>query len=131
MYETPEDALARIRDDVRRAEERGALLPQLQTAIDEVRGRAVSLRHDITVEVDSSGALRAVNISDSALERGGRGVSEEVMELVGKATQDARAQTLARTVEILGEDDPLVRVVAADLEADETGDHGWRFGGRA
>ncbi|QCQ17195.1 YbaB/EbfC family nucleoid-associated protein [Microbacterium sp. RG1] len=116
---------------MRRAEERGALLPQLQAAIDEVRGRAVSLRRDVSVEVDSSGALRSVNISDAALERGGRRVSEEVMELVRKATQDARAQTLARTVEILGEDDPLVRVVAADFEADETGDHSWRFGGRA
>lgn len=131
MHDTPEDSLARIREDVRRAEERGALLPQLQAAVDGVRGRAISPRRDISVEVDSSGALRALNISDAALERGGRRLSQEVMDLVSKATQDVRAQTLALSVEILGEEDPLVKVFAADFEADEIGNHSWRFGGRA
>lgn len=130
MFESPEESLAKIDDDVRRAEQRGALLPQLQSAIDGVRGRAKSRQRDIAVEVDASGALRSLDITDLAFDRGGRRLSQDVLELVAKATQEARAQTLALSTEILGEDDPLVKVVAADLQADETGNHGWRFGGR-
>lgn len=130
MFESPEESLAKIQDDVRRAEQRGALLPQLQSAIDGVRGQARSRQRDIAVEVDASGVLRSLDITDLAFDRGGRRLSQEVLELVAKATQEARAQTLALSTEILGEDDPLVKVVAADLQADETGNHGWRFGGR-
>lgn len=131
MYETPEDALARIEDDVRRAEERAARLPELQAAMESVRGRAISIRRDIAVEVDSGGQLHALDISDAALELGGRRVSQEVLMLVRKATQDVRAQTLALSVEILGEDDPIVKLAAADLETDTAEHPPSRLGRRA
>jgi hypothetical protein len=131
VYESPEDSLARIQDDVRRAEQRGALLPQLQTAIDGIRGKATSPQRDIAVEVDATGVVRVLDIRDAAFSRGGQRVSHDVLALIREATQNARAQTLARTTEILGESDPLVKVVAADLEAEDSGDHGWRFGGKA
>jgi DNA-binding protein YbaB len=129
MFENADEAIAKIEDDIRRAEKRAERLPELQTAIDAVRARAISRQRDVAVEVDAGGVVRELEISDAALERGGRRLSQDVLALIRSATQDARARTLGLTTEILGEEDPLVKVVAADLESDETGDHSWRFGG--
>lgn len=124
-------AIARVEEDVRRAQQRAERYPALQAAIDDVRARAVSSRRDVAVEVDAGGILRSLEISDAALTRSGRQVSEEVMALIAAASRDARAETLALTTEIMGEDDPIVKAVAADLEALETGSHAWRTEGRA
>lgn len=48
---------------------------------------------------------------------------------MGKATKQARAETLAATTEIMGEDDPIVRTIAANLEARNAGDELGRPGG--
>ncbi|MBZ4488095.1 YbaB/EbfC family nucleoid-associated protein [Microbacterium sp. cx-55] len=129
VFEDADAAILRVEEDVRRAQQRAERYPALQAGIDEVRARAVSLRRDIAVEVDASGVLRNLEISDAALDRGGRQVSREVMALLSAAHRDARAKTLALTAEIMGEDDPIVKAVAADLEAQETGSHAWRTGG--
>ncbi|MDR6690788.1 DNA-binding protein YbaB [Microbacterium sp. 1154] len=77
---------------------------------------------DISVEVDAAGVIRDLEIADSALDRGGRRVSAEVMELVAKATKNARVRTLEVTTEIMGKSDPIVGVVAAELIPDQDDD---------
>ncbi|MDQ1131035.1 hypothetical protein [Microbacterium sp. SORGH_AS_0888] len=131
MFGDADAAIARIEEDVRRAQRRAERYPAFQAAVDGVRARAVSRRRDVAVEVDAGGIVRVLEVTDAAAERGGRYVTQEVMALIGAASRDARAKTLAITAEILGEDDPIVKVVAADLEAQETGSHAWRTGGRA
>lgn len=116
MFEDPEESLASIREDVERAGARAAALPLLQESIGRVRARAVSRGRDIAVEVDAGGVLTVLDITDAALSRGGRAVSREVMQLIAQATRDGRRQSLAVTTELLGDDDPIVQVAAAQLE---------------
>ena len=51
MYENPDEAIARVEEDVRRAQQRAARYPKLQKSIDGVRVRVVSSRRDLAVEV--------------------------------------------------------------------------------
>jgi len=124
-----DEAVQRVQDDVRRAQQRAERYPALQSAIDGVRGKAVSIRRDLSVEVDAAGVLRDLRIADSALDRGGDRLAAEIFELMGKATRQARADTLAATTEIMGDDDPIVKTIAADLEARNAGDELGRSGG--
>lgn len=117
-FSNPEESLARIQEDVARAEARAKALPLMQEQIAQVRGRAQSRQRDITVEVDSSGQVAALEISDDALGRGGRALSREVVELIRTATIRVREQSLAITAELLGADDPIVKLTADQLSAD-------------
>lgn len=112
-----DEAIQRVQDNVRRAKSRAERYPALQSALDGVRGGAVSVRRDLSVEVDASGVLRNLRIGDGALERGGDRLAVEIFELIGKATREARARTLAATTEIMGDDDPIVKTIAAALDA--------------
>lgn len=124
-----DEAIERVQDDVRRAQQRAERYPALQSAIDGVRGRAVSIRRDLSVEVDAAGVLKDLQIGDTALDRGGDRLSAEIFELIGKATKQARAEVMNATTEIMGEDDPIVKTIAADLEARNAGDDLGRSGG--
>ncbi|WEG08615.1 hypothetical protein PU630_15425 [Microbacterium horticulturae] len=128
VFESPEDSLAKIRDDVERAEARATVLPKLQDQIAQARARVVSRQRDIAVEVDSSGVLTVLDITDAALSRGGRAVSREVLDLIAAATLDVRKETLAISKELLGEDDPIVKLTEAQLDTDLE-EHGGRKGG--
>ena len=124
MFSGPEDSLARVEDDVRRAQARAAVLPRLQEEVAGVRARVLSRRRDIAVEVDSNGVLVGLEISDAAVARGGRAVSGEVMDLFARATREVRERTLAITEELLGADDPIVQLTAAQLDAESEGGAG-------
>lgn len=117
-----DEAIERVTEDVRRAQQRAERYPALQSAIDGVRGRAMSLRRDVSVEVDAAGVLKDLRIGDTALDRGGDRLAAEIFELMSKAVKQARAETLSATMEIMGEDDPIVKTIAADLEARNAGD---------
>jgi len=117
-----DEAIERVAEDVRRAQQRAERYPTLQSAIDGVRGRAMSIRRDVSVEVDAAGVLKDLRIGDTALDRGGDRLAAEIFELISKATKQARAETLSATMEIMGEDDPIVKTIAADLEARNAGD---------
>lgn len=82
----------------------------------------MSIRRDVSVEVDAAGVLKDLRIGDTALDRGGDRLAAEIFELMSKATKQARTETLSATTEIMGEDDPIVKTIAADLEARNAGD---------
>lgn len=125
-----DETIQRVQDDVRRAQSRAERYPALQSALDGVRGGAISVRRDLSVEVDASGVLRDLRIGDGALERGGDRLAGEIFDLIGKATREARARTLAATTEIMGEDDPIVKTIAGELDARNADDDLGRPGGR-
>lgn len=130
MFEEPDEVLARVQDDVRRAQKRAEALPRLQAAVDEIRATARSQRRDISVEVDSSGRVTRFEILDGAFDRGGRRVSSDVMALIASAQKGARAKTLAATAELLGDDDPIASMMRAEVGVPDSGPSGWRLGGR-
>ncbi len=82
----------------------------------------MSIRRDLSVEVDAGGVLRDLRIADAALDRGGERVASEILELVAKATRVARAKTLEATTEIMGADDPIVTTIAQQLDARNAAD---------
>lgn len=83
-----------------------------------MRAQVLSRQKHIAVEVDSNGILTLLDITDAALARGGRSLSRELMDLTAKATIQVRGRTLAITTELLGEDDPIVLLTAAQLDTD-------------
>ncbi|PTT20562.1 hypothetical protein DBR36_05635 [Microbacterium sp. HMWF026] len=117
-----DEAIARVEDDVRRAQQRAERYPALQASIDAVRGSAVSIRRDLSVEVDAGGVLRDLRIADAALYCCKQQAASEILELVAKATRTARAKTLEATTEIMGADDPIVATIAQQLEARNAAD---------
>jgi len=117
MYQDAEESLARIRGDVERAEARAAALPKLQESMSTARGDAVSVQHDISVSVDSTGALVSLVIKDAALNRGGQRLSYEVMKLVAGATLSVRREMASIARDLLGESDPIVDVLRHEIDA--------------
>lgn len=115
-FESPDEAIARVNDDVRRAENRAASLSRVQGAIAELRGVAKSRAGDVRVEVDTSGALKDLEVSDTALDRGGRELAGEVLRLVAMATVDVQRRMLELTIEVMGDEDPIVRTLEAAVD---------------
>jgi hypothetical protein len=114
-----DEAIARVQDDVRRAEARAVRFGELREAVAAVRGRAVSRARDVAVEVDSTGAVTDLQISDQALHRGGIGLSAEIVALIAAAGRDARRSTADVAGGILGDDDPTVASLRAQLQEDD------------
>lgn len=114
-----DEAIARVQDDVRRAQARAVRFGELREAIAAVRGRAVSRARDVAVEVDSTGGVIDLQISDAALDRGGSRLAAEIMGLIAMAGRDARRSTADVAGGILGEDDPTVASLRTQLEDDE------------
>lgn len=122
MFEDADAAIARVEEDVRRAQERAERLPSLVAAAAAVRGTATSRRRDLTVEVDQSGGVVDLRITDAALDLGSSRLSSELLALIGQAKADAQRQLLAAATELLGEDDPAVATLRATTAAAESAD---------
>jgi hypothetical protein len=110
-----DEAIARVQADVVRARERAQRLSELRARTASVRGAAVSRRRDVSVEVDQSGAVVDLQISDAALDRGGRGLAAELISLISAARSDAQRRLIDTAAEVLGEDDPVVGSLEATL----------------
>lgn len=117
MFEDPDDVIARVQDDVRRAQQRAERLPQLTAAVAEVRGEARSPQRDVWVEVDGSGALVGLDITDEAWARRGRQISTDVVALVAEARRVAQRRILEATESILGAGDPAYAAILAEADA--------------
>ncbi|MBZ4487197.1 hypothetical protein LQ938_00060 [Microbacterium sp. cx-55] len=109
VYADPDEVLARVEADARRSEERAAKMPAFEAALAQVRGEAVSPRRDIRLEVDSTGRVTALRISEPALGRGAQRLSHEILGLIRAAEADSRRATLESVEQLLGPDDPITR----------------------
>lgn len=119
MYGDADAAIARVEEDVRRAQQRAEKLPLLREAVDAARGTAVSRERDLGVTVNLSGRIVALTIDDSALARGGTRLAADLVRLLGQAHQDLQRQVLGSAIEALGDDDPIVDTYRSSIETTE------------
>ncbi|MFF2053468.1 hypothetical protein ACFVU2_17840 [Leifsonia sp. NPDC058194] len=117
MFDDADAAIARVEADIRLAQERAERLPSLVSAAAAIRGTATSRRRDLAVEVDQSGGLVDLRITDAALDLGSARLSSELLALIAEAKADAQRQILAAATELLGEDDPAVATLRAATAA--------------
>lgn len=118
MFDDPDEAIARVQEDIQRAQERAARMPQLREATEAVRGYAISRHRDIEVEMDHTGQVTALRIANQALTRGGTKVAADIMDLLTVARHNVQAQMLEAASGVLGADDPMLDM----LRPPETGD---------
>jgi len=114
MFDDADEAIARVEDDVRRAQRRAERMSQLQQSTRAARG--VGRGREVVVEVDRSGELVDLRIADAALSRGGVGVARLVLDATRLARRDLRRNLLAAASEILGDDDPVLDELRVQLE---------------
>lgn len=114
MFDDADEAIARVEEDVRRAQQRAARMSQLQRATAAARG--VGRHREVVVEVDHTGEITGLQIADAALRRGGAGVSRLVLETMRVARTDLRRNLLTAATEVLGDDDPVLDGLRAQLE---------------
>jgi hypothetical protein len=107
-YDTADDAIAKVEEDVRRAQERLERLPLLRAAVEAVRGSAVNQQRDMAVTVDNTGEAVSIRIEDKALDRGATRLSTDLIRLLKQARQDVQERMTIAAAEVLGEDDPVV-----------------------
>jgi hypothetical protein len=120
VYHNADQAIARIEDDVRRAQKRMERLPLLQEAAASVRGSAVTQQRDIAVTVDNTGEVVSLQIEDRALSRGAARISADLIRLLKQARHDVQVQMVAAAIEVLGDDDPIVDSYRHMVEAGAT-----------
>ncbi len=114
MFDDAEAAIARVEQDVRRAQQRAERMTRLQQVTAAARG--VVRRTEVAVEVDHTGQLTDLRIADSALNRGGSGVARLVLETVRLARRDLQRNLLVAAADVLGDDDPVLDGLRAQLE---------------
>lgn len=107
----PKATIAEVEDDIRRVRNRAERMGELVAVTDGVRGCASSRGRDVIVEVDASGHVLKLQISNQAVMRGGSRLAAELMGLMEQARADAQAQLLAAAVKTLGDDDPALETL--------------------
>jgi DNA-binding protein YbaB len=115
FFDDPDAALARVQADIQAAQERAEQAAQFKDSVDRLRGRARSPRGEVTVEVDTSGQLVDLRLSDDATDIVARDLSALILETVRHAARDAAQQTLAVTAETFGEQSPITEQMRAEL----------------
>lgn len=118
MPGTVDESIARIEDDVRRAQARAERVSALREAIDAVRGTATTRERDISVTVDSAGVLCDLRIADTALGRPGARLSADVLTLTVAARRHASEAAAAAAADALGDDDPIVATLRRHVTRD-------------
>lgn len=118
VFENADDAIAKVQDDIRRAQWRAERIPDLQAATARTRGLATSEAEDLRVEIDHTGAVTSLHIDDQALSRGGSALAAELVQLMGQARTELRRKLLESAVELLGDDDPIVSTYRDTLQAE-------------
>ena len=84
-YSDPDEALARVQRDIEAAQRRAVAAGEVRGRIDAIRGRASTPSGDVSLEVDVTGRLTALDLDENALDRGARELSRLVVELVARA----------------------------------------------
>jgi len=104
----PDESLAQVEADVRRSDQRAAQMPAFEALVASVRGEAFSAARDLHVQVDSTGRVVALRIADSALARGARRLSQDLLAVIRAAEGDAQRATIEAVTGLLGPDDPII-----------------------
>lgn len=112
----PDAALARVQADVAAAQERAARAVEVQAQIAAVRGTGRSPRGEVTVDVDASGMLRDLRLTDDALRRRPDELATLILDAARTAQRDAGARAVAVASDAWGEADPAVEHLRAEVQ---------------
>jgi len=116
MFDDADAAIAKVQDDMRRARRRAERMGDLQRATTAARGTAISRGRELAVQVDHSGWLTELRLTDAAMRRGPAGVARLILDTARLARRDLEQKLLAAASDILGEDDPALDGLRAQLE---------------
>lgn len=104
-----------IAQGVERARAQAEAHARFADSIGVLRGKAALPGDEMSVEVDSSGALTSLKISDRATARGGARLSRDLRALVTRATSDLHEQILAEASKSLGENDSILTMLESEI----------------
>lgn len=88
-------------------------MPAFEAALANARGKASSPSRDILVQVDSTGRVVDLRLTEAALARGAKRLTHELLATIRSAEEDARTSTLRAVGDLLGDDDPIVEQLRA------------------
>ncbi len=103
----PDESLAQVEADVRRSDERAARMPAFEAALSRVRGDASSPGRDIHVQVDATGRVVGLRLSETAVSRGSRRLSADILTVIRAAERSAQNAALEAVSDLLGAEDPI------------------------
>ncbi|TPW76939.1 YbaB/EbfC family nucleoid-associated protein [Schumannella sp. 10F1B-5-1] len=107
-YGSPAQVRATVQQQVAAAEARAAAIDALAEQVDAVRATARSLRGEVEVTAEPSGAVREVRFSDDAVELRPADLGRLVTETIARAQREAAESALRAAEATLGADDAVV-----------------------
>ena len=115
-FHDPDAALARIQRDIAQAKERAERAQEVRARIDQVRGVGRSPRGEVVVEVDATGMLRDVTLSDAAMDLRPDELARLIKDAARVAQRDAGTRTVALAQDAFGDTSPMVAHLRAEVE---------------
>jgi hypothetical protein len=112
-----DETIAQVEEEVRLDDERAARMPAFTAEIDAVRGVATSRARDVKVEVDASGRITGLELTEQALAGGARRLAREILATATAAEIQAKQQAVQSVGRLLGEHDPITEQLRAEAES--------------
>jgi DNA-binding protein YbaB len=109
-------AVARIEEQIAEAQERARRASEVRQQIDAVRGSATSPRRELTVTVDASGRLVAVDVTEDALRLSPRDLGRLVVETANAAQRQAGAKAVEVASDAFGAESGIVAHLRDEVE---------------
>lgn len=108
--------LAKIERDIELAQERAARAVRTRSEIEQVRGRASSRRGEASVEVDATGVLVSLRLTDDALDLGTDRLAALIQDTIRAASRDSAQQALRVADAEFGEGSQYTAHLRAELD---------------
>jgi hypothetical protein len=115
-FHDPDEALVRIQRDIASAKERAERAQEVRARIDTVRGVGRSPRGELLVEVDASGMLRDVTLTEAAMALQADDLSQLIKDAAQTAQRDAGSRTVALAQDAFGEESAMVAHLRSEVE---------------
>lgn len=126
-----DDAYGDIDAQIREAQERAGRSGAWAAEVQQLTGRGTALRGGVTVEVDQSGTVTRLGISDAAAGYGGQMVAQAVLQANAQAEEELRRLVEESTSAMWGAGSATTAAVVEEVRrhtpgADGPGPHGDR-----
>jgi len=109
-------ALDKIQRDIRLAQERAERATQVQGEIALVRGKARSRHGEVAAEVDASGVLTDLQLTDEALEQRPDDLAHSIRDVVREAQRDAGKRAMVIADDAFGAGSTVTAHLRAEFE---------------
>ncbi len=110
------DGYGDIDAQVRAARDRADRADAWAAEVQQLRARGTALRGGVTVEVDQSGAITSIGVSDSAAARGGDAVAAAVLTANEQAQAELRRLVEESAAGMFGQGSATTAAVAEEVQ---------------